>query len=271
MIGILLNVLLFVLCARQRIGSYHRKGELLRELSLESAEAKHWNQQMNNVIFGLNLVPFCLLAVAGYRLCTFIEGIESTQHLRAQAATIFSRSDENCTISAVHHEVRVIDNKGLSDCYGSSTNNVFLRIGAGEMDDVEARCQGQYGNVAFTFDDYRYSFTFSNHVLQSRGERLLRPFKGTNAALTDDGLWVDHPRSSSTPAPSTYVTGEKVKCWMPVHEKVEKAIADAANTISRQDFRLRFQCGNKLCVKIFDPADDLKDPEWHAGELEYIM
>ena len=140
------------------------------------------------------------------------------------------------------------------------------------MDDVEARCQGAFGDVAFTFDDYSYDFNYSGHALRSRGESFLRPFAGTQMNLTDGQLWVDHPRTKTTAMPSTFKADDSVIYWAPdLWDEAAWDQAAASHELTPHDLRSKFQCGNHLCVKIFDPADDLQDPQWHAGELEYTM
>ena len=291
MIGLLLNLLLLILYTRQSIRA---KAQLALKHSLESAQEALWQTQMQRLIVCLNLVPFCLLLLAGYRVCVFIQGLESTQRLREQAQTLFVRANLGCTITAVHHTVRVLENRGLTACGGAATSNVWLRIGAGQMDDVEARCQGEYGDVAFTFDDYAYDFNYSDHVLRSRGESFLRPFRGTRAAVArgracrrvvftracikiylcaqnadDMQFWVDHPRSSSRAVQSTFSAGDSVACWTPIFLSPNQTAANQWREF--HDWRSKFQCANRLCVKIFDPVFDLKDPQWHSGELELTL
>jgi len=267
MMGLLLNLLLLILYTRQSIRA---KAQLALKQSPESAQEALWQTQMQLLIVCLNLVPFCVLVLAGYRVCVFIQGLESTQRLREQAQTLFVRADLGCTITAVHHTVRVLENRGLTACGGAATSNVWLRIGAGQMDDVEARCQGEYGDVAFTFDDYAYDFNYSDHVLRSRGESFLRPFRGTRAANADDmQFWVDHPRSSSRAVQSTFSAGDSVACWTPIFLSPNQTAANQWREF--HDWRSKFQCANRLCVKIFDPVFDLKDPQWHSGELELTL
>lgn len=121
------------MCSRKLSFMHRLKGgeELARELSLESAEGEQWKAQMKVLIAGWNLVPFSLLLLAGYRLMCFIQVLERAQVLREEASTLFQPCDNNCTITAVHHTIRVMDNRGLTDCGGSSNSNVSLRIGAG--------------------------------------------------------------------------------------------------------------------------------------------
>ena len=88
---------------------------------------------------------------------------------------------------------------------------------------------------------------------------------------TDQGFWIDHPKSSKHPVPSTFGVGAAVACWRPEHDKIDLVTRDPTNRLRQDEWRDKFQCGNELCVKIFDPATDLKDPEWRAGELEHLM
>ena len=171
LIGLLLNLLLFSLYVcpalyrppRLKEGleggdfrSSRRWDESAQTWVESDSESRHaagdpWQAQMRNLIAGWNLVPFCLLLLAGYRLTCFIQGLEQTDDLRAKTATLFQRSDSgcstlqshgcHCTITQVYHAVRVLESKGISDCDGASKGNVFLRIGAGNWDDVAARCQ----------------------------------------------------------------------------------------------------------------------------------
>jgi len=95
LLGLFLNLLLLALYAHPALCCSHtRKGELGRELSLESAQAAYWQAQMKNLIIGWNLVPFGVLLLAGCRLMFFIQGLESTDNLRTTAATLFERSDK---------------------------------------------------------------------------------------------------------------------------------------------------------------------------------
>ena len=276
--GILLNLLLLCLYSRLRLKTALSAAESSSDTSFDV----QWQLQLRNSLACWGLVPFCMLILCGYRVWSFVTSIESTQHLRNEAVTMFSRGDDDCSpsqsgsckciITAVHHTVRVVDNHGLTDCEGTSSSNAFLRLGAGSADDIEGRCQGQYGDVKFTFDDYTYSFNYSGHTLKSRGESFLRPFKGTRMAVSaDQHLWVDHPKKSKHRMPSTYAVGESVTCWKPEPDKIDLATRDPANRLGRDEWRDKFQCGNALCVKIFDPATDLQDPEWHPGELLHIM
>ena len=161
LIGLLLNLLLFALyvcpALRRRprlkeglerggLRSSRRWDESAQTWAEPDSESRHaagdpWQAQMQNLIAGWNLVPFCLLLLAGYRLTCFIQGLEQTDDLREKTALLFERSVLPCTITQVYHAVRVLESRGISDCSGASKGNVFLRIGAGNWDDVAARCQ----------------------------------------------------------------------------------------------------------------------------------
>ena len=82
-------------------------------------------------------------------------------------------------------------------------------------------------------------------------------------------FWVDHPRSSSRAVQSTFSAGDSVACWTPIFLSPNQTAANQWREF--HDWRSKFQCANRLCVKIFDPVFDLKDPQWHSGELELTL
>ena len=72
LIGILLNLLLLWLYARSRLSSGGSSRELVRELSLSSAEDEQWRVQQSHFLAGWNMAPLCLLILSGYRIWSFV-------------------------------------------------------------------------------------------------------------------------------------------------------------------------------------------------------
>jgi hypothetical protein len=171
-------------------------------------------------------------------VCLFF-GVQGSNDLRAiiQPEEAFDFLGPACTISRIGHDAKVIQySTSCGDYTGSDSNN-------------NANCKVQITN--YCVDYYEYWFTLD----KTGAKEYKADIEWHNEFGTQRGMKIEsHERTGenfgnctlSTPSDSNYIKNQIVDCWAPKVPMEE--IEDAK----------RYFCTNDECIKVNDPAKELK-------------